>query len=377
METKTINKVKEWIERAEMGFFYEHPVQQDAAKALDQMAFPTTRDEAWKYTRTAKLAQCQFPLELAEVMADVTFEEFVPHLQSQGDFFGTLHTAFCNQAWKCEVKGNESDHTHHFVIKNNKKGIWMQPFWRIDVKENAKGKVVIHSELESDSFLNGRIEIHLAKGAHLDIDLIQDHSDNHFHLMNVHVTQEAGSHLNMVTHTLRGGWIRNEVKIELKGERAHAGVCGFYLPEHQQLIDNHTVVDHQVPNCTSNELYKGVLFDQSRGVFNGKVFVRKDAQKTEAYQSNKNIMMSDTAEMDSKPELEIYADDVRCSHGSTTGTFDQEALFYLRARGLSEMGAKQMLVSAYINEVIDQSGQPLVIDFVKNILSERGRIIAD
>ena len=253
----------------------------------------------------------------------------------------------------------------------------MQPFWRIEVKENARGKVVIHSEMEVDSFLNGKIEIFLAKGAHLDIDLIQDHAETHFHLMQVEVIQEEGSHLNLVTHTLRGGWIRNEVKIELRGQRAHAGLSGFYLPENQQLIDNHTVVDHQVPNCTSNELYKGVLFDQSRGVFNGKVFVRKDAQKTEAYQSNKNIMMSDTAEMDSKPELEIYADDVRCSHGSTTGTFDQEALFYLRARGLSEMGAKQMLVSAYINEVIDRSGQPLVIEYVKKTLSERGRVIAD
>jgi Fe-S cluster assembly protein SufD len=120
-----------------------------------------------------------------------------------------------------------------------------------------------------------------------------------------------------------------------------------------------------------------VLYDQSRGVFNGKVFVRKDAQKTEAYQSNKNIMMSDAAEMDSKPELEIYADDVRCSHGSTTGQFDQEALFYLRARGLSESGAKQMLVSAYINEVIDRSNQPSVVEYVKGTLSKRGRIIAD
>jgi len=377
METKTINKVKEWVERGEMGFYYEHATQKEAVARLLDLSFPTTRDESWKYTRTAKLAQTQLELELAEVMADVTFEEMVPELSIHSDFFGVMHTAFCNQAWKCEVKGDESEHTHHFVIKNNKKGTWMQPFWRIEVKENAIGKVVIHSEMETDSFLNGRIEIQLAKGAHLDIDLIQDHADAHFHLMNVHVKQAEGSHLNLVTHTLQGGWIRNEVKIELHGERAHAGLSGFYLPQHQQLIDNHTVVDHQVPNCTSNELYKGVLFDQSRGVFNGKVFVRKDAQKTEAYQSNKNIMMSDTAEMDSKPELEIYADDVRCSHGSTTGTFDQEALFYLRARGLSEMGAKQMLVSAYINEVIDRSGQPLVIEFVKKTLSERGRVIAD
>jgi Fe-S cluster assembly protein SufD len=124
-------------------------------------------------------------------------------------------------------------------------------------------------------------------------------------------------------------------------------------------------------------LYKGVLYDQSKGVFNGKVFVRRDAQKTEAYQSNKNIMMSDEAVIDTKPELEIYADDVRCSHGSTTGQFDEEALFYLRARGLSAEGAKQLLVSAYVNEVIDRSQNPAVVAFVKNELSRRGRIIAD
>jgi len=376
MEVKVNQSLGAWIERGQSGFFYPHAAQAAAQQALSESTFPTTKDEEWKYTRTARLAQSDFALEFAEVSADVAFEECTPELDIPSDFFGRMHAAFCNQSWRCEISG-ENEEGIHFVLKNNKENIWMQPYWKIQLNENAKGKIVIHSEMPMKSFLNGRVDVHLAKGSHLDVDFIQDNGMEHFQLVKWNIVQEEGSSLNLITHTMEGGWTRNSVHIILQGERAHAGLSGFYLPHGQQLIDNHTVVDHQVPNCTSNELYKGVLYDQSRGVFNGKVFVRKDAQKTEAYQSNKNIMMSDAAEMDSKPELEIYADDVRCSHGSTTGQFDQEALFYLRARGLSESGAKQMLVSAYINEVIDRSNQPSVMEYVKGTLSKRGRIIAD
>ena len=119
-------------------------------------------------------------------------------------------------------------------------------------------------------------------------------------------------------------------------------------------MDNHTTVDHKVAHCISNELYKGVLDDASTGVFNGKVFVRQDAQKINAFQSNANVLLSDNASMNSKPELEIYADDVKCSHGSTTGQIDEEAIFYLRARGISEKSAKSLLLHGFIGDVLDK-----------------------
>ena len=135
---------------------------------------------------------------------------------------------------------------------------------------------------------------------------------------------------------MNGGLVRNNLNIDVKGENCTTNLNGVYQLKGNQHVDNHTVVDHLVPNCESNELYKGIIDEKSTAVFNGKVFVRRNAQKINAFQSNGNVLLSDDATVNSKPELEIYADDVKCSHGSTTGQLDEEAVFYLRARGLSE-----------------------------------------
>jgi Fe-S cluster assembly protein SufD len=138
-----------------------------------------------------------------------------------------------------------------------------------------------------------------------------------------------------------------------------------------QHVDNHTLVDHKVAHCESHELYKGVVNDKATAVFNGKVFVRKDAQKINAFQSNANVLLSDDSSVNSKPELEIYADDVKCSHGSTTGQLDEEAVFYLRARGLSEKTARKLMISAFINDVIEKIENEEVNTFVIQLLQER------
>jgi Fe-S cluster assembly protein SufD len=154
------------------------------------------------------------------------------------------------------------------------------------------------------------------------------------------------------------------------GENCETHLNGTYLPKEGQLIDNHTVVDHLQPNCNSNELYKGVLNGKSIGVFNGKVFVRPNAQKINAFQSNANVLISDDASMNSKPELEIYADDVKCSHGSTTGQMDDEAIFYLRARGLSEKSAKALMTQAFIGDVLNKIDNEEILDYVQSKLGE-------
>lgn len=343
------------------------------------LEFPNSKMEDWKYTRTQKLNQFQWKLNHAEVVSDPEFQALkVVNTNVRSGFFGCLNQMAVTDAFSLDIPAHESfDEPFHFVVKSNKELGWTQPSFEIRIGENAKAKVVFHFVGENTGFCNGVIDIALKSGGHLEVDIIQDNDNDFFQILDIKVEQEEKAHCNVVTHILNAGWVRNNLWMSLNGEHAHAGLSGFYLPQDGQLIDNHTVVDHRVPNCTSNELYKGVLYEKSRGVFNGKVFVRKDAQKTEAYQSNKNIMMSDEAIMDSKPELEIYADDVRCSHGSTTGQFDEEALFYLRARGLSAEGAKQLLVSAYVNEVIERSQNETVVEYVKKELSRRGRIIAD
>jgi Fe-S cluster assembly protein SufD len=157
-----------------------------------------------------------------------------------------------------------------------------------------------------------------------------------------------------VTNTvqLQGKLLRNNLNVRIAGQSAEAHLNGFYLVSGTDLFDNHTLVDHLVPNCQSNETYKGLLGGKATGVFNGKVHVYVDAQKTNAYQQNKNILLSDTATMNSKPELEIYADDVKCSHGSTTGQLDADAMFYLRSRGLSQRSALALLLTAFASDVL-------------------------
>jgi Fe-S cluster assembly protein SufD len=142
--------------------------------------------------------------------------------------------------------------------------------------------------------------------------------------------------------------------VVLKGEHGAAHLYGLFHAKGTQLVDNHTLMDHQVPHCESNELYKGIAAGKSTGVFNGKIYVRQDAQKTNAYQSSKNILLSDDAAINTKPQLEIYANDVKCSHGTSTGRVDEEALFYLRSRGIGDQNARKLLLSSFAGEVISR-----------------------
>ncbi len=379
METTKLSTLDKWLSNQGNLETIQGDLAAESKALIVGMEFPHTRLEEWKYTRTQKLAQGNWKLAAAEVLSDPEFEA-VNDLTGEASsaFFAVLNAAYCTGAWSIAIPTNENlEEAFQFVIKTNGQDSWTQPRILITAKANSQAKFVFHFEGKDTSFCNGVIQIVLEENARLDVDIIQDNDASHYQILDINVNQAKGSYCNVVTHTLDGGWVRNNLMMTLNGEGGHANLAGFYLPHSEQFIDNHTLVDHKVPHCTSNELYKGVLYDQSKGVFNGKVFVRRDAQKTEAYQSNKNIMMSDTAVIDTKPELEIYADDVRCSHGSTTGQFDEEALFYLRARGLSAEGAKQLLVSAYVNEVIDRSENADVVTYVKNELAKRGRIIAD
>lgn len=156
------------------------------------------------------------------------------------------------------------------------------------------------------------------------------------------------------TITLSGQLVRNNHNVVIAGENSQSHLNGLFLTSGTQLVDNHTLMDHQVPNCESSELYKGVINEKSTGVFNGKIYVRKDAQKTNAYQSSKNILLSDDGTINTKPQLEIYADDVKCSHGTSTGKIDENALFYLKARGIGDESARKLLLSAFANEVVDK-----------------------
>jgi Fe-S cluster assembly protein SufD len=177
--------------------------------------------------------------------------------------------------------------------------------------------------------------------------------------------------VHTVTISLDGGTVRNNLNMVMEAPNSEAHLYGLYFGNGDTHIDNHTVVDNVAPNCYSNELYKGILDGESTGVFNGKIFVRQPAQKTNAYQSNKNILLSDSASVNTKPQLEIFADDVKCSHGCTIGRLDEEALFYLRSRGISQQAAKSLLLHAFAIDVLEHIKPEPIRAFVDDLISQR------
>jgi Fe-S cluster assembly protein SufD len=178
-----------------------------------------------------------------------------------------------------------------------------------------------------------------------------------------------------VTISLDGGIVRNNTNVALEAEYCEAHLYGLYFQKGESHIDNHTVVDNVMPHCYSNELYKGILNGKSSGVFNGKIFVQPQAQKTNAYQSNKNVLLSDTASVNTKPQLEIYADDVKCSHGCTIGKLDEEGLFYLQSRGIPKNVAQSLLLQGFAIDILEQIKLAPIRAYVDSLISKRLELI--
>jgi Fe-S cluster assembly protein SufD len=209
---------------------------------------------------------------------------------------------------------------------------------------------------------NAITELHVGPGARLEHVLLQREGSAAFHVSNSSAQLERDAQLGTHVISLGGRLVRNDLSVLLAGEGAEARLSGLFLCTGERLVDNHTFVDHAVPHGTSRQLYKGVLAGRSRGVFRGRVLVRPDAQRTDARQSNPNLLLEDGAEIDGKPQLEIHADDVKCSHGSAIGRVDENALFYLRARGIDEAAARALLVRGFAAEVLAALPQPALAE---------------
>ena len=207
---------------------------------------------------------------------------------------------------------------------------------------------------DHNAFTNSATEIVLGEQAEVDYYLVQTQSAAARHVCGIWARQWRASRFRCHTVTLGGALVRNDLGVELAGEHAHCDMLGLYNPTGIQHVDNHTTMIHGAENCTSRELYKGVLEQRGRAVFHGRIVVRPGAQKTDAAQTNNNLLLSRHAEIDTKPQLEIYADDVKCSHGATVGRLDADALFYLRSRGLDEARARALLTFAFVNDVVGE-----------------------
>jgi Fe-S cluster assembly protein SufD len=241
------------------------------------------------------------------------------------------------------------------------------------VERNAE--VTILEKFDSAGTMNGFSsvvsEALVGGNAGLTWYSIQNDAGNRYHFDHKQIRQEDSSRVNTFTFTLDGKIVRNNLHLALDGEGIDSHMYGLYLIGKDTIADNHTVADHRQPHSFSNELYKGIIEDSAKGVFNGKIYVRPNAQKTNAFQANRNILLTDKASVNTKPQLEIWADDVKCSHGCTSGQLDEEALFYLRTRGINKDTARAMMLYAFAAELLENMKHKGIRQYIDSLISER------
>lgn len=241
--------------------------------------------------------------------------------------------------------------------------------------KNSEAKIVFCDHTLNDNYyiLNNLSECVVERDARFGFYAVQNQHNGAVNITHLFADLKENSRLETDAITLNGGVVRNNLRVRLIGEHAHANMNGLVFSDDKQHVDNFTSIDHAVPNCTSSQLYKNILDDQSSGAFTGQIHVLRDAQKTEAFQQNNNVLLSETAEMNTKPRLVIEADDVRCSHGATVGRIDEDALFYLRTRGIGQKEARLMIMFAFADEVLSQIAVPVLRERLEDLVNKRLR----
>lgn len=292
------------------------------------------------------------------------------YADSGKDLFLAMNTAFARDGLFIYIPDNivVEKPVQMISIINHEESLLLQNRNLVILGKNSHMTLLMcdDSTNQQASFNNSVTEIFLDENAGLEHYKLQNLNNNSTLLNSTYFHQESGSQLNTFAITLNGGLIRNYSQVKLNGRGADAHINGLYLVDKKQHVDNRVFVEHAVPDCTSNELFKGILDDEASAVFNGHILVQRDAQRTNAYQQNRNILLTDKATVNTRPFLEIYADDVKCSHGATVGQLDNEALFYLRTRGICMASARLLLMYAFAAEVINK----MSLDPLKNRVDE-------
>ena len=379
-----------------------YPIQGEARAAIHNgLHFPTTRDEKWKYTRVNSIIESSFnhndvsitDVESYKIDPSWSYQVFVNGayqkslsdalpsgvqmtsmasaegaskeamlsklgglFNHKSEAFPSLNTAYFTDGAFMTVSINEKIE-QSIAILHIAAGSAQASNCRnlIHVESGAEVKFVhqLEGSSNAESFTNSVCEIFVDENAQAEYYLIENEGQDTKTITNTNISQKRDSRFTIVTVTKSGQLVRNNINMAIKKPGCESNMMGIYFTDGSQHVDNQTYADHQDHGCNSNELYKGVMADRSTGVFNGKIMVHQAAQQTNAFQSNQNILLSDKATINTKPELEIYADDVKCSHGCTIGQLDEEAMFYLQSRGLGKEAAHRLLVQAFAQDVID------------------------
>jgi len=404
-----------------------HKLRKDAYNVFESKGFPGPKDEEYKYTHVGRLFEKNVHFSIVEdqpvksqsviqttfhdedaihvsivdgvvtlISGSATVEQgivvltlrealkshpdelnthFGKYADVNKDPFTALNTAFSYEGVFIQIpkkKKVQKPIILHYYFRDQKEGS-VQTRNLILVGQGAEVNIAeSYSAASSEAFYGNHVsEIVVEANAHLNYFKLQNQGSLTCQIDNTFIHQKRDSEVRTFTFTLEGKLIRNNLNIALDEENSTSHMYGLYVAQGNGHIDNHTVVDHRVPNCYSNEIYKGILDDNSKGVFNGKIFVRQDAQKTNAFQSNKNILLTDTASINTKPQLEIWADDVKCSHGCTTGQLDEKQMFYLRSRGIGASTARAMLLHAFVNDVLDKIEMDFLREFINSEMYKR------
>ncbi len=376
-------------------------LRKTAIHRFANLGFPTQKNEDWKYTSVEPIARSafRFPFEISGngvssdkinsfsflvpenrlVFVNAQFKsgiqagtlqealhshpkELEPFLAKQADFqsdpFTALNTAFFQDGGYLSVpKGKVVIEPVEFLFFSSSHGekLITQPRNLIVLEEEAEATVIEnYASLEGETFTNAVTEIILGPGARLTHYHIQNQSEKAFHVSTTQVSANRNSHFSSNVFSFGSGLSRNNLNVTLRGEGDQCELNGLYMVRGHQHVDHHTLIDHLKPNGTSHQVYKGVLAGRARAVFNGKIFVHQDAQKTDAHQLNKNLLLSEEAVVDTKPQLEISADDVKCTHGAAVGQLRDEEIFYVKSRGLGEEAARKLLTYGFASEVLEK-----------------------
>lgn len=424
------NLYKENIKRiSENSSPYINSFREDAIAKFNQLGIPTRKNETYKYTNLDTFFNHEFAnyflperedfVKAEEFRCDVTdldahgivlLNGFYPTINEKlrqlpgGIWIGSLNEAAEKFRDKIEAHygkyiNGDSDGLVHLNTAMASDGVFIyvpegvilkKPIQivnlvrsDVDIFNQHRNLVIIEKNaditlivcdhtLSPQKFLtNGVTEIYVGENARFDLMRVQNEHNNAGKITHTFIHQERNSYASSNNITLHGGLVRNSTHHFLGGEGAECTSYGLYLADKFQHVDNYINVDHAYPHCTSNQLFKGVLDDMATGAFNGRIYVHKNAQGTMAYQKNNNILLTDDARMDTKPQLEIYADDVKCSHGATVGQLDDDALFYLQSRGINKREARLMLMFGFAHEVIQNIKVEALRERMDNLVMQR------
>jgi Fe-S cluster assembly protein SufD len=405
--------------------------REKAIKAFQQLSFPGKKSEDYKYTNLEKLFEkdlkhvfnpekidfelqdifsCDIPeldthvvlvlngfyystsellekldngiifgslQEASKKYPEIFEKHFEKYAHSDKEAITALNTAFARDGVFLYVPKNEKldkpIQIIHLLLSDQDQIVQHRNLFILE--ENSEAEVLIcdHTLSTQEFLTNSVTEMYAGPNAILDLTRVQNEHNGSIQLTNSFIHQEKDSRVNTNYITLHGGVVRNNLQVYMNDEGCENNALGLFLCDKDQHVDNFVYINHLKPNCVSNQLYKGILDDNATGAFNGKIHVWPDAQKTQAYQKNNNILLSDNAKMNSKPQLEIYADDVKCSHGSTMGQLDDEALFYLRSRGIPEKESRHLLLYAFVHEVFAKIKLPALKERIDELVSKRLR----